>query len=217
MTDVLPGKLVIIRHAESAWNALGKWTGRTDVSLTPKGFAEAAQFGEAFARTGIVADVAFCSEQVRTRETLDGILAAAGQPHVEVRASAAINERDYGEYTGKNKWEMKELLGEAAFNDVRRGWDVPVPGGETLRMVYERAVPFYRETVLPLLAAGKHVLIVSHGNTIRALKKYMESISDEAIAEVEMPFGQILICEVSGEGHVVRSSSLAIDTTPPQA
>ena len=145
------------------------------------------------------------------------MLAAAGKSEVPFSVSPAINERDYGEYTGKNKWEMKEILGETAFNDVRRGWDVPIPKGETLKMVYERAVPFYIQTVLPLLAAGKNVLLVSHGNTIRALKKYVESISDEGIAEIEMPFGQILVYEVSSEGRVIRSSSSAIDTTPPRA
>lgn len=217
MTDVLPGKLVIIRHAESAWNALGKWTGRTDVGLTEKGFAEAAKFGEALAHTGLVADIAFCSEQRRTCQTLEGMLAAAGKTNTPFSPHTALNERDYGEYTGKNKWEMKELLGEAAFNDVRRGWDVPIPQGETLKMVYERAVPFYKETILPLLAAGKHVLLVSHGNTIRALKKYIESISDQGIADIEMPFGQILIYEVSGDGHSVSASPVAIDTTPPRA
>lgn len=217
MIVALPGKLVVVRHAESEWNALGKWTGRTDIGLTEKGAAESAKFGEALVRVGITVDIAFCSEQKRTRQTLEGMLAAARKTMVPFSASSAIDERDYGEYTGKNKWEMKELLGEERFDEIRRGWDVPIPKGETLKMVYERVVPFYTQTVLPLLAEGKNVLIVSHGNTIRALKKHIESISDTDIADVEMPFGQILVYEVSKEGHMLRSSSAAIDTTPPRA
>jgi 2,3-bisphosphoglycerate-dependent phosphoglycerate mutase len=214
--SALQGKLILVRHAESEWNALGKWTGRTDVSLTAKGFEEADKFGVALRGLGIGVDAAYCSEQVRTRETLEHMLVQAGLS-VSIITSPAINERDYGEYTGKNKWDMKELLGEERFSAVRRGWDVPIPGGETLKMVYERAVPFYRDTIVPLLSAGKNVLLVSHGNTIRALKKYIESISDKGIADVEMPFGEILVYEVSHEGRMLSSSRVTIDTAPPQS
>ena len=211
------GKLLLVRHTESTWNALGKWTGQTDVDLDDKGFKDAAKFGVALAKLGIKIDAAFCSEQMRTRETLECMLDAAQQFGVPVTVSAAIDERDYGEYTGKNKWEMKELLGDEAFNAIRRGWDVPVPNGETLKMVYERAVPFYTGTVLPLLRDGKNVLVVAHGNTIRALKKYIESIPDDKIGDVEMPFGVIEAYTVSSEGLKVSCATTAIDTTPPNA
>lgn len=217
MTDALPGKLLLVRHAESEWNALGKWTGLTDVGLTEKGKQEAAKFGEALAQLGTRVDRSFCSEQRRTCETLEPMLAVAGVHDVAVVASPAINERDYGDYTGKNKWEMKDLLGEDRFNDIRRGWDVPVPNGETLKMVYARAVPFYTGTILPLLAEGKNVLIVAHGNTIRAMKKYIDSISDEGIADVEMPFGEIEVYEVTPDGHRVSCTITKIDTTAPNA
>lgn len=217
MTPSLPGTLLLVRHAESQWNALGKWTGHTDVDLSDKGFKEAAKFGVALAKTGVRIDNAFCSEQMRTRETLECMLDAAQQFDVAIAVSPAIDERDYGEYTGKNKWEMKALLGEERFNEIRRGWDVPVPGGETLKMVYERAVPFYLQTVLPLVAAGKNVLIMAHGNTNRALKKYIESISDAAIGDVEMNFGEIDIYQLTQEGKRAAFSCVSIDTTPPKA
>jgi len=160
----------------------------------------------------IAIDVAFYSEQIRSRETLEGMLNASQQFEVELVKSGAINERDYGEYTGKNKWEIQKQVGEEAFNAIRRGWDEPVPGGETLREVYDRAVPFYKETIVPLIHEGKNVLIVAHGNTNRALEKYIESISDEDINKVEMMFGEILVYEVDADGICKSKSVVDIET-----
>jgi len=211
------GKLLIVRHAESEWNATGQWTGITDVHLDENGFKESAMIGQALKKTDLTVDIAFCSEQIRTRETMAGILDAAQQFDVDIVTSGALNERDYGEYTGKNKWDIKDQLGEEAFDSIRRGWDVPVPGGETLKMVYERAVPFYTGTIVPLLEEGKNVLIVAHGNSIRALMKYIESISDEDVSQLEMLFGQIVIYDVDTEGHKTASSVVKIDIKPPNA
>jgi 2,3-bisphosphoglycerate-dependent phosphoglycerate mutase len=211
------GSLLVVRHAESEWNALGKWTGITNVHLSDEGFKEAAKFGLALKGLDINVDVAYCSEQIRTRETLEGMLDSAQQFGVNVTTSGALNERNYGVFTGKNKWEMKDSIGEEAFNAVRRGWDVPIENGETLKMVYERAVPFYCNTIVPLLNEGKNVLLVAHGNTIRALKKYIESVSDEGVADLEMPFGQIFIYNVSPDGHKIGESTVAIDVAPPNA
>jgi D-lactate dehydrogenase len=211
------GKLLVVRHAESEWNATGQWSGIRDVHLSAKGFREAAQFGQALKELDMPIDVAYCSEQIRSRETLEGMLNASQQFDVDITVSLALNERDYGEYTGKNKWDMKELIGEEAFDKLRRGWDVPVPGGETLKMVYQRVVPFYKETVLPLLTHGKNVLLVAHGNSIRALMKYLESISDEDVSHLEMLFGQIIVYEVTSEGLRANSSIARIETTLPPA
>lgn len=211
------GKLLIVRHTESEWNATGQWTGITDVHLDEKGFRESAQLGQALKGLGVKVDVAFCSEQIRSRETLEGMLKAAQQADVKIEVSSGINERDYGEYTGKNKWEVEKLIGEDAFDRIRRGWDEPIPGGETLKMVYERAAPLYLNTVLPLLRDGKNVLIVAHGNSLRALVKYLESISDEGISRVEMMFGQIVEYDVSTDGHSTGKQVSQIDTTPPPA
>lgn len=200
-----PGKLLIVRHAESEWNATGKWTGITDVHLSEKGFKEAAKLGIALKKLEIKVDTAYCSQQIRTLETMSGILDASQQFNVDILRNEALNERDYGEYTGKNKWEVKDLIGEEAFNNLRRGWDVPVPGGETIKMVYERVVPFYQQTILSLLQEGKNVLIVAHGNSIRALMKYIENISDDGVADLEMLFGQINIYEISKDGQMVSA------------
>ena len=213
--DKKSGKLLLIRHGESEWNALGKWTGSTDVHLSEKGFREAGMFGVQL--QDIPIDYAFTSQQVRALETLEGIMDASQQFDIPFKRTRAFNERDYGDYTGKNKWEMRDMLGEAVFNHIRRDWNYEVPNGETLKMVYERAVPYYLEHVVPLLNKGKNVLIVSHGNSIRALLKYIEKISDNDVSKLEMPFGNIIMYQVDPDGNVINKAIRTIDTTPPKA
>jgi 2,3-bisphosphoglycerate-dependent phosphoglycerate mutase len=215
MSKQSSGKLILIRHAESEWNVLGKWTGRTDVHLTQKGREEAAKLGKML--TDIELHHTYTSEQIRTVETLTHLLETAGKTGVPHEKHAQLNERDYGEYTGLNKWEVLEQLGEDEFTKIRRNWDHPVPGGETLKMVHERAVPFFEEHILPKLLTGQNVLIVSHGNTLRALIKHLEDIDDEGIAAVEMPFGHILLYHVTEAGKRSSKESRKIDTTPPHA
>jgi D-lactate dehydrogenase len=207
------GKLTIVRHAESEWNATGQWTGITDVHLSDKGFKDAGRLGRLVADNNLVFDKAYCSEQIRTLETLEGILDASGQFDVSFERAGAINERDYGEYTGKNKWEVKELIGEERFQAIRRGWDEPIPGGETLKTVYERVVPFYKNEVLPQLLEGKNILLVSHGNGIRSLIKYIESIPDSEIENLEMIFNTILVYDVDEEGKIKDKQTYSVAET----
>ncbi len=209
------GKLVVVRHTESEWNALGVWTGVTDVHLSKKGFSDAVLIGESL--KDIAFDFAFHSQQIRTLETLQAIIDATGQLNLKYETAHGLNERDYGDYTGKNKWEIKEQIGEAAFEDLRRGWDVPVPHGETLHDVYNRSVPFYLEKILPLLRDNKNVLIVAHGNSIRSLMKYIENISDEDIQRTEMLFNQAVIYSVDDQGRMVNKSVRAINSDTPKA
>lgn len=200
---VMKGKLVIVRHQESEWNKEGLWTGSRDVHLTPFGFEESKEMGELV--KDICFDQAFASMQVRTIETLSSMLSVCMADAVlPTEHVSALNERDYGDYTGKHKFEVEKIIGEDEFNKLRRGWDYPVPNGETLKMVYERAVPFYIEKVVPLVLSGKNVLLVSHGNTIRSLIKYIENISDEDIANVEMLFSDIVIYDLDKDGRMVN-------------
>lgn len=211
------GKLLIARHTESEWNATGQWTGRTDTHLSEKGFRDAVTLGQKLKELDITIDIAYCSEQIRTRETLEGILGASQQFSVDIVRNAAVNERDYGDYTGKNKWEMKEILGEEQFNAIRRGWDVGVPEGETLKMVYERVIPFYQEVLFPIIQSGKNVLLVAHGNSIRSLMKYLETISDDNVENLEMLFGEIVIYTLNKDGLMDEKSSVHIDSEAPNA
>jgi len=212
----LPGRLIFIRHAESTWNALGKWTGVTDIHLTPKGRREAVKLGEAI--QDIDVHHAYTSKQIRAIETLLHMMETAQHLRdAPYERTEHLNERDYGDYTGLNKWEVLEQLGEETFAKIRRGWDHPIPNGETMRMVHERAVPFYKEHILPKLRDGQNVLIVSHGNTIRSLIKYLERISDEDIAGLEMPFGQILLYHVDEDGMHHSKEVRQADIVPPKA
>ncbi len=196
----LPGTLIIARHHESEWNKKGLWTGSRDVHLTPYGRKKSEEMGALI--KDLPPDYAFASGQVRTDETLEAIFRALGIEFVDGESSPALNERDYGDYTGKNKWEVEKAIGEEAFERMRRDWDYPIPHGETLKMVYERVVPFYLKTVVPLLRAGHRVLVVSHGNALRALTRYLESVPAKKAHEVKMLFGSVVLYRVDNKGKV---------------
>jgi 2,3-bisphosphoglycerate-dependent phosphoglycerate mutase len=127
----------------------------------------------------------------------------------------ALNERDYGIYTGKNKWDIKAEVGQIKFDQIRRGWDVAIPEGESLRQVYARSVPFYLHTIVPLLASGQNVMMVAHGNSIRSLMKYIESISDSQIGQVDMIFGTIIMYSVDGTGRMLSKTTRSIEAITP--
>ncbi len=204
------GKLIIARHGESEWNAKGLWTGTRDSHLTEKGFKQAAKMGQALASYKI--DYAFCSNQIRALETMENIFSASQHFEIPYERSDALNERDYGDYTGKNKLQMKEFLGDKAYKQLRRGWNYPVPNGETLKDVYARVEPYYLRHILPVLKSGKNVLIVSHGNAIRSLMKYVESLSNKEIADVEMLFDVIATYTVNEKGKSLSREDIDIST-----
>lgn len=203
------GKLTLIRHQESEWNKLGKWTGFTDISLSKFGFKKAKEIGEKIIGDHI--DYAFISDLIRTKETLNEILnARSDNSNIIIESSKFLNERDYGDYTGKNKWEIEKELGHDEFVKLRRGWDVNIPNGESLKMVYERTIPFFLNRILPLLLEGKDVLIVAHGNSLRSIIKYIENISDENISSLEMDFSDIIYYDLDNEGHFVKKDVLKV-------
>lgn len=193
--------LVLVRHGESTWNAVNAWTGLTDISLDEKGREVARYDGELL--RGIPFDIAFISKLRRAQQTLDeikGVLSLQNSPTIE---DTALNERDYGDLTGKNKLEIKEKYGEEQYLRWRRSWDYPVPGGESLKDVYLRVVPYYEREILPEIKQGKNVLIVAHGNSLRALVKYLENIPDEEIPNLEIATGEIYIYKMDREGKII--------------
>ena len=205
ITTQTTGKLVLLRHTESVWNASGVWSGLTDIDLSEKGRNDCVPIGQFLETLDFPIDVAFHTEQVRTRQTLDGLLSEIDDSEVIVHLEAGFNERNYGEYTGMDKWKVKEELGEEEFNRIRRGWDVPFPNGETLKEVFERVVPAYGNSVLPLLREGKNVLIVAHGNSLRALMKYLESISDEDVEKLEMLMNEMVVYDIDSKSGLMKS------------
>ncbi len=196
----MQGTLIITRHQETDWNKLGLWQGRMDRHLTEEGTQALSTMAGLL--HGVPLTRGYISTLVRTKETMDGILASLGRSDMPVTTASALDERDYGDYAGKNKWEMQKILGEESFFQVRRGWDVPIPNGETLRDVYARVIPFYTETVVPQLVAGETILIVAHGNSLRALTKYIEDISDDTIGSVEFTFGEMIFYTIDADGKM---------------
>ena len=193
--------LILVRHGESAWNAKGVWTGLTDIALSEKGFDEARLAGDALKNSKI--DLAYSSPLIRAKQTLSEIRNVLNLNNLPVIENKALNERDYGIYTGKNKLEIEKDVGEEEFHKIRRGWDVPIPKGESLKDVYSRVVPYYRSEILPKLISGKNVLISAHGNSLRALVKYLEDISDKGVEALEIATGEIYIYEVNQSGKIV--------------
>ena len=204
------GKLVIVRHGQSEWNALGRWTGTTDVHITQQGIDESAELGKRM--QDIVFDYAYISQQIRTRETLEAFKNGSGQLDLRYESAQAINERDYGIYSGMRKGDSKRIIGDEAYDVLRRSWDSPVEGGESLKDVYERVIPFYLRIILPRLRHGQNILVVAHGNSIRSLIKYIENISDSEIGEMEMIQGCALAYEVDVEGRSKNKDLISLDT-----
>ena len=201
-------KLIIARHHESEWNKLGVWTGLRDSHLTPYGFQKAGEMGLLI--KGTTVDYAFASMLVRTIETLSCMLTTMEIYKVPSEYAYALNERDYGDLTGKSKWEIKKEVGDDMFKNIRREWDCPVPNGETLKMVSARSVPFFKSKILPLVTSGKNVLVSSHGNTIRTLVKHIENIPDDKVCDLEIPFGSIIIYEFDSSGKMTNKEMLQV-------
>src|SRR3989338_7307318 len=147
------GHLILVSHAKSEWNALGKWTGWQDIPHSEEGRAKAAHTAEQL--RGLTIDRAYTADLKRCSDTLDIILERLGLRDVPIVVAPALKERDYGVFTGKNKWEIKEQIGEEKFQRIRRGWDEAIPEGETLKDVHARVVPYVTEHILPDVKIGR--------------------------------------------------------------
>ncbi len=192
--------LVLVRHGKSEWNEKGLWTGWTDIPLAVSGFEEARKTGEELA--DIKFDYAYTSALIRAQQTLDEILKVINQAPPIVR-DAALNEKNYGDYTEKNKWQVEKEVGEEQFQKIRRSWDYPLPNGESLKMVYDRAVPYYKSEIEPKIREGKNILIAAHSNSLRALVKYLDNIPDDKISELEIGTGEAYVYEIDSNGKIV--------------
>jgi len=194
--------LILVRHGKSEWNKLGLWTGWTDVSLAEEGIEEARRMG------GLIKDIdvheAHVSMLKRAQQTFDEIKTVLGKHGLKAKKHVALNERHYGVYTGKNKWQILESVGEVEFEKIRRAWDAVVEGGENLKDVYNRAVPYYKEHIHPQLCKGRNVLVVAHGNSVRALVKHLENVSDEKVAKLEIGFGEVYCYALDNSGKIVN-------------
>ncbi len=182
---------MLARHGESEYNAAERFTGLHDPPLTQRGRVQASQM--AVSIKDLRPDVAFSSVLMRARDTLDIIIVDNGWDKLAIHTDDALNERDYGEFTGLNHSEIINRYGDSQYIKFRRGWNEPIPGGETLKMVYRRVVLYFEVSVLPELRRGNSVLIVAHGNTLRALIKHLDGLDDLQVETLEMPLQEIVI------------------------
>ncbi|WP_312745866.1 2,3-bisphosphoglycerate-dependent phosphoglycerate mutase [Sphingobacterium multivorum] len=189
-------KLFLVRHGQSQWNLENRFTGWQDIDITELGQQEARQAGKALANERI--DIAYTSALMRAQHTLKIILHEMGNPSVSIVINAALNERGYGQLEGLNKAETAKKYGAEQVHIWRRSFDVPPPGGESLKDTYERVIPYYEHFIAPKLKEGKNVLVVAHGNSLRALIMFLEHLSPEQILEREIATGQPIEYQVEG-------------------
>ena len=179
--------LVIVRHGESVWNLENRFTGDVDVDLTETGRKEAHEAGKELQKISF--DYCFTSVLKRAEETLAIILEEIKQQGIPVKTDQALNERNYGSLQGLNKAETAVKYGQQQVDIWRRSYDIRPPDGESLKDTYARAIPYYKKEIEPLLKAGKNILVVAHGNSLRALMMYLENISPKAIVKINLPTG----------------------------
>ena len=198
--------LVLVRHGQSEWNALGLWTGQEDVSLTDQGKAEARKAAEHLRE--ITLHKAHTSSLSRAQQTLEEIKGALSHVELETVHHNALDERHYGDYQAKNKWEIKDQIGDEAFTNLRRTWDYPVPNGETLKDVHARVLPYFEQEILGDLKEGKNIIVAAHGNSLRALMKHLDEIDDDKVHELGIGTGEVVVYEISDEGEVLGKNIL---------
>ncbi|MCR6638166.1 MAG: 2,3-bisphosphoglycerate-dependent phosphoglycerate mutase [Sporocytophaga sp.] len=180
-------QLIIVRHGQSVWNLENRFTGMTDVDLTPVGREEAKQAGILLKPYNF--EIAFTSVLRRAIETLNIILRECDKTRIPVFGSPALNERHYGDLQGLNKKQTEIKYGEQQFLLWRRSYEVTPPLGESLKDTRNRVVPYYQKEIEPKLKAGKNILISAHGNSLRALMMYLENISPEEIPNITLATG----------------------------
>jgi 2,3-bisphosphoglycerate-dependent phosphoglycerate mutase len=193
-------QLVLIRHGESQWNLENRFTGWVDVPLSPKGEEEAREAGQKLQAFRF--DCAFTSVLMRAQNTLRIVLEEIGQTGIPIKEDKALNERMYGELQGLNKAETAKKFGDEQVKIWRRSFDVPPPGGESLKDTAERVLPYYESQIRPELLAKKTVLVVAHGNSLRSLVMRLEDLSREAVLELNIPTGAPLFYDMDDNGAV---------------
>lgn len=179
--------LILVRHGQSVYNLENRFTGNLDIGLTPLGEEESRLSGEKL--KGYSFDLAFTSMLIRAQESLRIILETIGQTKIPVVKSDALNERMYGSLQGLNKEDTCKKYGAKQVEIWRRSYDTCPPEGESLAQTFERTVPYYKAEIEPQLREGKDVLIVAHGNSLRALLMYLENISAKDIVQINIPTG----------------------------
>ena len=193
--------LILIRHGQSEWNALNQFTGWKDPNLTAKGIGEAHNAGKIINNLKINFDLVFTSALIRAQNTAEIILKEINQPLSTIK-NQALNERNYGDLAGLNKDDARKRWGDEQVHIWRRSYDIPPPGGESLKDTGERVLPFFMKEILPHVCEGKNILVAAHGNSLRSLIKFLDNISDEDIVKLEIPTGAPIHYVINEDGSV---------------
>ena len=193
--------LILIRHGQSEWNALNQFTGWKDPDLTAKGIEEAHNAGRIINNLKINFDLVFTSALIRAQNTAEIILKEINQPLSTIK-NQALNERNYGDLAGLNKDDARKRWGDEQVHIWRRSYDIPPPGGESLKVTGERVLPFFVKEILPHVCEGKNVLVAAHGNSLRSLIKFLDNISNEDIVKLEIPTGAPIHYVINEDGSV---------------
>lgn len=199
-------KLVLIRHGQSQWNLENRFTGWIDIPLSPKGEEEARLAGEKL--KGFKFDKAYTSVLTRAIQTYEIAKEAAGLGDIPVEKDKALNERMYGDLQGLNKDECREKFGAEQVHIWRRSYDVPPPNGESLKDTAARVLPYYHAKIEPDLKAGRNILVVAHGNSLRALVMYIENISKDDILKLEIPTGAPIVYDLDDKLKIISKKEL---------
>ena len=199
----MKSKLVLVRHGQSEWNAKNLFTGWKDPKLTDLGIQEARKAGDLLENRNLKFDLMFTSDLFRAQETGRLILEQMNQTDIQVIQDQSLNERNYGDLAGLNKDEAREKWGEEQVHIWRRSFDVPPPGGESLKNTAERVLPYFEREIMPKVKKSLNILVAAHGNSLRALVMHLEKISSEEIVKLEIATGDPLIYEFSN-GDFVR-------------
>ena len=201
--------LVLVRHGQSEWNLKNLFTGWKDPDLTAQGVAEAHAAGKKLKAKGFQFDAAYTSALTRAQHTLTIMLDELGQAGLETVRDQALNERDYGELTGLNKDDARKKWGEEQVHIWRRSYDVPPPGGESLKDTLARSLPYYMYHIQPLVLSGKRVLVAAHGNSIRSLIMAIEGLTPEQILKRELDTGIPVVYQLGADSRPISVETLA--------
>ena len=202
--------LVLVRHGQSEWNLKNLFTGWRDPGLTEQGVTEAKRAGTLLKAEGLTFDIAFTSVLSRAETTCQLVLAEMGQPDLKVIRDQALNERDYGNLSGLNKDDARAKWGDEQVHAWRRSYDVPPPGGESLRDTVARTLPFYIQEILPCVLRGEATLVAAHGNSLRALVMVLERLSPEGIVKRELATGAPILYRLAADSTVVEHRDLIV-------
>ena len=200
--------LVLVRHGQSDWNLKNLFTGWKDPDLTEKGVEEAKDAGRRLKAAGLTFDIAFTSELSRAQRTLTLALDELGQPDLQTIRNVALNERNYGDLSGLNKDDARAKWGEEQVHIWRRSYDVPPPGGESLKDTGARVWPYYIHDILPKVMNDGTVLVAAHGNSLRAMVMALDGLTGEEIVGQEIATGVPIVYRLNADTSVAEKTVL---------